>query len=111
MAWKCQKKIKQTHSDLLVIMITDFADAPTAVEAMKLGALHYMSKSPNINALKLLIERQLEQVNWKRLYQQYISEQFDQLVAESQGMRSVFKNIQQVSKTDSTVLIEGESGT
>ena len=105
------KKIKQNHPDLPVIMITDFADVPTAVEAMKLGALHYMSKSPNINALKLLIERQLEQVNWKRLYQQYTSEQFDQLVAESQVMQSVFKNIQQVSKTDSTVLIEGESGT
>lgn len=105
------KKIKQTHPDLPVIMITDFADVPTAVEAMKLGALHYMSKSPNINALKLLIERQLEQVNWKRLYQQYTSEQLDHFVAESPIMQSVLKDIQRVAKTDSTVLIEGESGT
>ena len=105
------KRIKKTHPDLPVIMITDFADVSTAVEAMKLGALHYTSKSPNINALKLIIERQLEQVNWKLLYQQSTSNKYDLFVAESPVMKSILQDIQQVARTDSTILIEGESGT
>ena len=45
------KKIKSKHPDLPVIMVTDFANIETAVEAMKLGALDYTSKSPNLATL------------------------------------------------------------
>lgn len=104
------KRIKKSHPDLPVIMITDYAEVDTAVEAMKLGALHYMSKSPEIEELKLIIERQLEQVNWRLLYQQATAEQFDQIVADSPSMKSILQQIDQVAKIDSTIIIQGESG-
>lgn len=105
------KRIKKNHPDLPVIMVTDFADVESAVEAMKLGALHYTSKSPNINTLKLIIERQLDQINWKLLFQESIRDQYERLVAVSPAMQPVLEKIERVSKTHSTVLIEGESGT
>lgn len=105
------KRIKKSHPDLPVIMITDYAEVDTAVEAMKLGALHYMSKSPKIEALKLIIERQLEQVNWRLLYQQATVNRFDQIIAASPTMKAVLHQIDQVAKIDSTVNIVGESGT
>lgn len=105
------KRIKKSHPDLPVIMITDYADVDTAVEAMKLGALHYMSKSPRIEELKLIIERQLEQVNWRLLYQEATANPFDQIVAESPAMKAILHQIDQVANIDSTILIQGESGT
>ncbi len=104
------KRIKKSHPDLPVIMITDYAEVDTAVEAMKLGALHYMSKSPKIEELKLIIERQLEQINWHLLYQEATADQFDQMVAVSPAMHAVLQQIKQVAKIDSTVIIAGESG-
>ncbi len=104
------KRIKKSHPDLPVIMITDYAEVDTAVEAMKLGALHYMSKSPKIEELKLIIERQLEQVNWRLLYQQATADQFEQIVAVSPAMKAVLQQIDQVAKIDSTIIIQGESG-
>ncbi len=105
------KRIKKSHPDLPVIMITDFANIETAVEAMKIGAFHYTSKSPNINALKLIIERQLEQINWKLLLQENAKNQYVKFVSQSQVMQEILQKIKTVAKIDSTVLIEGESGT
>jgi len=105
------KRIKRCQPDLPVIMITDYAEVDSAVEAMKLGALHYMSKSPKIEELKLIIERQLEQVNWRLLYQEATADRFDQIVAESPVMKSVLRQLDQVAKIDSTIIIQGESGT
>ncbi len=103
------KRVKKIHPDLPVIMITDYAGVDTAVEAMKLGALHYTSKSPKIAELKLIIERQMEQVNWRLLYQEATADRFNQIVAISPAMKSILQQIDQVAKIDSTVIIAGES--
>lgn len=104
------QRIKKIHPDVPVIMITDFADVPTAVRAMKLGALHYTSKSPSIEALKLIIDRHIEHTAWKKLYQEECEKEYHKMVAESSAMKNVLRDIDKVSKTNVTVLIEGESG-
>ena len=78
---------------------------------MKLGAFHYTSKSPNIEALKLIIERQLEQINWKLMLYEKKKEFYEDFIAVSPIMKSILHTIDTIAKTDSTVLIEGESGT
>jgi len=105
------KRIKKINEGIPVIMVTDFADVDTAVEAMKLGAFHYTSKSPNINALKLIIERQIEQINWKRLLKDQETDHYVKFIAKSRVMQTILKQIEKIAKTDSTALIEGESGT
>lgn len=104
------QKIKQIDKDLPVIMVTDYANVETAVEAMKMGAFHYTSKSPNIEALKLIIERQHEQIRWKKIYEQEQSEREIPCVAVSPLMKKALHKIKTVAPIDSTVLIEGECG-
>ncbi len=100
----------------VVIVITGFATVQTAVEAMKNGAFDYLQKPFNLEEFKLTIRRALsynqavsENVYLKKqLKHQY---RFDQIVGLSPKMQDVFKMVERVADTDSTVLILGESGT
>jgi DNA-binding NtrC family response regulator len=99
-----------------VIVITAFGTIETAVEAMKNGAYDYLEKPFKLDELNLCIQRALS-------YSEAISEnlylrkqlkkkyQFSQLIGTSPQMQGVFKMIERVADTDSTILILGESGT
>jgi DNA-binding NtrC family response regulator len=98
------------------IMITGFGSVESAVEAMKKGAFDYLEKPFKLDELRLAIERALQfraalsenVVLRKQLKAKY---RFDQLVGTAPKMQAVFKLIERVADTDSTVLILGESGT
>ncbi len=105
------KKIKEDIPEIPVIMVTEHASVETAVEAMKLGAVHYMPKHPNMKTLHAIIERELSSVKWKYLYQEAVYEQFGELIGSSPVMRELYKKIDAVAKTGAAILIEGESGT
>jgi len=100
----------------LVVMITAFGSIETAVEAMKLGSYDYLEKPFKLDELKLCIQRALsyndavsENVYLrKQLKKKY---QFNQLIGSSPAMEQVFKMVERVADTESTILIRGESGT
>ncbi len=110
------KKARSLNPPASVIMITGFGSIDTAVEAMKLGAYDYLEKPFKLDELRLCIQRALS-------YNQAISEnvylrkqlkkkyQFNQIIGNSDKMQGVFKMVERVASTDSTVLILGESGT
>ena len=104
-------EIRRTHPDIPVIMATDYADVGTAVEAMKLGAVHYTGKHPNLRELHAIIMRELDAVRWKLLYRDHSQARQDRLIGDSPAMQKVKEMIQQVSVADVAVLIEGENGT
>lgn len=99
-----------------VVVITAFGSIETAVEAMKHGAYDYLEKPFKLGELNLCIQRALS-------YNEAISEnlylrkqlkkkyQFSQLIGTSTQMHAVFKMIERVADSDSTILILGESGT
>jgi two-component system response regulator PilR (NtrC family) len=97
-------------------MITAFASAATAIEAMRLGAHDYLSKPFDIDELKIKVRNALEQ---RQLRQENVllkralgtTHQFGNIVGRSEKMLAVFKLIEQIARTDSTVLVTGESGT
>ena len=100
----------------VVIMMTAYGSVDTAVEAMRRGAWHFVTKPVNIEELDLLIRRalhsrKLEEDNTS--LQRQVNERFglDRLLGNSPAMQRVFETIQQVAPTKATVLIEGESGT
>jgi len=99
-----------------VIVITAFGSIESAVEAMKSGAYDYLEKPFQLDELNLSIQRALS-------YNEAISEnlylrkqlkkkyQFSQLIGTAPKMQEVFKMVERVADTDSTILIRGESGT
>ena len=107
---------KRLDPDILGIMITAFASADTAIEAMRLGAHDYLSKPFDVDELKMKVRNALEQ---RQLRQENVllkralgsTHQFANIVGRSDKMLAIFKLIEQIAKTDSTVLVTGESGT
>jgi two-component system response regulator PilR (NtrC family) len=107
---------KKADQDILGIMITAFASTETAVEAMRLGACDYLSKPFDIDLLKMKVRekvenRQLRQENMLLKRTLGLSHQFSNIIGRSQSMLDVFKMIETVARTNSTILLTGESGT
>jgi len=104
------RQVKRIAPDLPVIMLTDYASVETAVEAMKLGAYHYASKSPNVRELLIILEKELERVRWKLELREERRKTHGPMIGESPAMQKVWDQIKRVAPTDSTALIMGESG-
>ena len=100
----------------VVIMMTAYGSVDAAVEAMKRGAWHFVTKPLNLEALDLLIKRalrsrklELENTSLKRQVEDRYA--LDRILGKSLPMQRVFETITQVAPTRATVLVEGESGT
>ena len=107
---------KQIDQDILGIMITAFASTETAVEAMRLGACDYLSKPFDVDLLRMKVRekiesRQLRQENVLLKRTLGLTHQFANIIGRSQMMLDVFKMIETVARTNSTILLTGESGT
>src|SRR5512138_182011 len=107
---------KKVDQDILGIMITAFASTETAVEAMRLGACDYLSKPFDIDLLKMKVRekidnRHLRQENVLLKRTMGLSHQFANIIGRSPTMLEVFKMIETVARTNSTILLTGESGT
>jgi two-component system response regulator AtoC len=111
------KKVREFDSEILVIMMTAYADIQTAVAAMKSGAYHYINKPFELDELKLLIEKGLETKRLinevRRLHRQHGEQsQNYHIHGTSPHIQYVRELIGMISKTQKTsVLIQGESGT
>jgi two-component system, NtrC family, response regulator PilR len=99
------------------ILLTAFASAETAIQALKMGAFDYILKTENfMEELKLVVLSALES---RRLREEntYLRREFRKvhgmgnLIGKSNKMQELFKMIEVVSATNSTVLLTGESGT
>ncbi len=108
------RRVKDSMPDFPVIILTGHPTVENAVEAMRLGAYHYVSKTPNPEELRTLAEKALAERELKRDYE-LLREEVDRvsgtIVGTSPVMVRVFESIQRVAMTDVTVLITGESGT
>ena len=109
------RKAKQLNPQLEVLLMTAYADAKTAVDAMKLGAYDYLIKPFKLDELQLIVGRIFdkiallaENVHLKRELKQV---RRTDLIGRSRAMNDVRQLIERVAPTDHTVLIQGESGT
>jgi DNA-binding NtrC family response regulator len=110
------QQVKTTWPDLPVIMVTGFGSIQTAVEAMRHGAVDYLTKPSNNEELLIKIRRALD-VRLKDRELKLLREElhntysFGNIISRSDKMKDVIKQIQRVADTDVTILIQGESGT
>ena len=100
----------------VAIMMTAYGSVDTAVEAMRRGAWHFVTKPLNLDEVEMLLKRALrnrvlETENQQLVQQVKKSHKLDRLIGKSAVIGRVSELIQQVAPTRATVLIEGESGT
>ena len=110
------KRLQEAGDEVPVIVITAFGSIDSAVEAMREGAFHYITKPFQKEELKLVVKRALERHQLveenKRLQSELAGRyKFDSILGASKAMQEVFRMLSKVIETDVTVLIQGESGT
>jgi len=111
------RRLRATRPGIAFVMMTGFADVAVAVEAMRSGAAHFLTKPFASNdAVALTVAKAAEH---KRLAHRArelelrlsAQERFGELIGSSPAMLAMYRVIEGVATTTSTVLILGESGT
>lgn len=110
------KRITDAEMQTTVIMVTAFGSVETAVEAMRSGAYDYVTKPLDFDALVAVVKRAMERQNLldevrtlrTALDQRY---GFENIVGRSKSLLRVLDQASRVSQHDSSVLIQGETGT
>lgn len=109
-------ELKSISPSTQVIVLTGFASIDTAVQATQKGAYHFLTKPFNVEELMSLLEKALAHKNLEQENKQLRNElgtryQFNQIIGESDGIKSCLSLVERVADSDSTVLVMGESGT
>jgi two-component system response regulator PilR (NtrC family) len=108
--------VKTVAPDTEVIMITGYGSIDTAVEAIKSGAVDYLTKPFEDAELLMVVQKALNQKKMKselkhlrKAFAENYS--FDNIIGSSPAVRKIIDVIKQVAPQDINVLIWGESGT
>src|SRR6187399_2381302 len=110
------KTAKTLHPNCAVILMTAFGSVSTAVEAMKAGAFDYVQKPFEIEEMEVKIAKALEmrrmqhQIDYLRHAQGDIYD-FDRIIGSSGALEKVLGVVRKVAKSNTTVLVRGETGT
>ena len=111
------KRTRERYPEMDIIMITSYATVETAVEAMKLGAVDYLTKPIHDDEIRALLKRLFEM---RRLREENVElkeeltekrSKCHNLVGSDPKMQKIYSMIQAVRDTDTTILLKGESGT
>jgi two-component system response regulator HydG len=110
------RRAQDLNPFVAVIVFTGHGSIETAVEALKNGAVDYLVKPLNLDALRIRVEKALERQKLqminrdleRRLERKF---GFEGIIGNSEAMRGIIEVLQQVSDTDVSVLITGENGT
>ena len=115
------RQVAERDPDCPTMIVTAFGTVETAVEAMKLGALDFLQKPFAPEVVRLKVERALELRATRRASQRLQGEnellreeahvRYDDLVGSSPLMLALYRAIEKVAPTDSSVFITGGSGT
>ncbi len=110
------KRVKQIDPEVVFILMTAYGSEKLAIEAMKEGAYDYFSKPFDIDEMRIIVAKACERFTlaWqkKNLEERFLTEpESDRIIGVSAQTKQVKERIEQVAKSDITVLIQGESGT
>ena len=110
------RELRRLDEEVPVVVLTAYGTVEAAVEAMKLGAVDFLAKPFDVDALEMLIQRSLESRR-HRAEVRYWREQaepaqaIEDLIGTAPAMQGVFALIRKVAPAKSAVLITGETGT
>jgi len=115
------RRIREIDPDCPTLIMTAYGSVEAAVEAMKLGAMDFLTKPFSPEVVRLKVERALELRAARRMNERLSAENeqlrgdgeasFKEMIGSTEAMRKVQEAIARVAKTDAAVAIYGESGT
>ena len=110
------KAVKGKYPHIEFIVMTGYGTVKTAVEAMQLGAAHYIQKPLDHEELNLLIQRAIEKKELEEKVDRLRAElqgkySFENVIGKSAAMETVHEKMAAACGNRATVLITGESGT
>jgi DNA-binding NtrC family response regulator len=110
------RRLASIQPGVPVVILTAFATIETAIEAIRAGACDYLSKPFRMEEIKIVVRRALEAqrlVRENREYRRALGERYavEKLVGQSPQMVEIYKLVARVANLDTTVLIQGETGT
>ena len=99
-----------------VLILTAFATMETAIEAIQAGAWDYLSKPLRVEEIEVTVRRALEVqrlVRENRQYREELRERYrvENFVGQAPEILAIYKTVARVARLDTTVLIQGETGT
>lgn len=108
------RQLREQNNDIPVIVVTAYGTVASAVDAMKYGASDYIVRPFELEAVEAAIERALKLGRMQR-ENRYLRQEVEQgwrgFIGSSPAMQQIYKLIQQVAATKTSVLIQGETGT
>ena len=110
------KRVQKEQPHIIVIVMTAYASVETAVEAMKFGAYHYIKKPFSSEELVQMLDK-LKMLHGKSKQRSQLKvpmkgrSPYHHIIGKSQVIQDLFDLLENVSDTNSTVLIYGEHGT
>ena len=111
------ERVRKDVPDVSVVMMTAYGTVEDAVQAMKLGAVDYLTKPVDLDELLLIVHKALETTRLRREVRRLRSERREaqgdvQMIGESPAMREVLDLVEKICRSQATtVLLEGASGT
>jgi len=111
------QSVKQVNPEIDVVLITAFGTIETAVEAMKAGALDYITKPVEFDELLLLVERVSERrtlIRENEILREHLGQKgisTDKIVFRNEKMEALINMAGRVAASRATILLQGESGT
>ncbi len=110
------REAKRRHADLAVVVMTAFASLESAVEALRLGASDYITKPFQVDEIRMVVEKALDNLNLRRENRKLKARltadgSLPTIIGRSEETAKLLTLIQRVAPSDSTILITGESGT
>lgn len=110
------KIIKEKYPATEIILLTAYGNIPDGVQAIKNGAFDYITKGDDNNRIIPLLYRAIEKAALNnrllKLEKQLVDRHsFDKIIGKSKSILQAVELAQKVAKTDSTILLTGETGT
>jgi DNA-binding NtrC family response regulator len=110
------RRIRADYPEIVIILVTAYGTVETAVEAMKAGAYDYITKPVNMDELRLVVSRGLEHLGLREEVRNLRASLdrkygFENILGKSETLLSVLDMASRAAQANSTLLIEGETGT
>jgi len=110
------RRLKEIDPECLVLLLTAFGTIDSAVDAMRAGAFHYLTKPFHTDEMLIQVERAMERRTLREELKRLRTEvrardRLHNIIGQSEAMQKVFETVTQVSDLFANVLITGESGT